>query len=70
MPAQSIHTSDPETIGRVAALWAENRLVCGWFTRADFVPRTADEARRCLAWIKQHGDRELYIAARRLERCL
>jgi len=52
------------------ALWERNRLRCGWFVRSDFVPETRDDLLRCLHLMAQHGDRNTFVLARKLEKCL
>jgi hypothetical protein len=54
----------------VRTLWKNNRLRCGWFMRDDFIPETRDELLRCLELLMMRGDRETYIAARKLVKCL
>jgi hypothetical protein len=55
---------------QASALWEANRLQCGWFLKADFVPQTRDDFLRCLALLAKHGNRETYIRARKLLKCL
>ncbi len=59
-----------ETMEQVCALWEANRAACGWFVCRDFMPATPAEAALCLGWVKKHGDRESYMMARKLEKCL
>lgn len=40
----------------VNALVDEYRARCLWFLRADFYPRTDEEAMRTLDYIERHGD--------------
>ena len=54
----------------IRALWKKNRLRCGWFMRDNFVPETRDELLRCLDLLMARGDRETYIMARKLLKCL
>jgi hypothetical protein len=58
------------TLLQIQALWERNRMSCGWFAREDFVPQTPAEGACCLGWLKKHGNRETYISARKLEKCL
>ncbi len=51
-------------------LWARNRLQCGWFMSADFVPHSRDDFRRCLDLLAKHGDRATYVLSRSLMKCL
>ncbi len=55
---------------QASSLWEANRLQCGWFLKADFVPQTRDDFLRCLALLAKHGNRETYIRARKLLKCL
>jgi len=66
---QSLPTS-ADARKETLALWARNRLRCGWFLRDDFTPSTRDEFVRCLDMLAQHGDRATYVLARKLMRCL
>lgn len=70
-----IEVSQPEAISvdvreQVLALWERNRLQCGWFMRETFIPETRDEFRFCLNLIAKQGDRENYVLARKLIKCL
>jgi len=60
----------PGVEDQIRALWAKNRLLCGWFAREDFEPHTTPEMRTCLLWLEKHGDRATYVAARKLKKCL
>ena len=51
-------------------LWETNRVQCGWFLRADYVPKTRDDFSRCLTLLAKHGNCETYILARKLLKCL
>ena len=59
-----------DTMVRIRALWEANRATCGWFVRGDFMPATPAEGALCLGWVKMHGDRDSYVMARKLEKCL
>ncbi|MEI8243741.1 MAG: hypothetical protein WCI17_10780 [bacterium] len=60
----------PSIREQISALWASNRLFCGWFLRPDFVPRTDAELIRCAKMLEQHGDRQTYVTIRKLMKCL
>ncbi len=59
-----------EAMAQIRALWEANRATCGWFVRGDFMPATPAEGALCLGWVKMHGDRDSYVMARKLEKCL
>jgi hypothetical protein len=59
----------PTVREQVGALWARNRLACGWFLRPDFVPQTDEDVIRCARLLMQHGDRQTYVAVRKLLKC-
>ena len=72
--SSSSHAERASALGAVReetqALWERNRLRCGWFLRRDFVPETRDDLLRCLHLLARHGDRNTFVLARKLEKCL
>ena len=55
---------------RIRGLWAQNRLLCGWFLRKNFDPQTDDDLVRCARLLEKHGDRQTYVTVRKLMKCL
>jgi hypothetical protein len=51
-------------------LVSEYRDRCLWFLREDYVPTEPAEMLRVLDQIERHGDRDAFVAARRLSRWL
>ncbi len=61
----------PQLLSRqIVELWGKNRLRCGWFIRDGFLPKTFSDFSLCLEILAKHGDRETYIMARKLMKCL
>jgi len=54
----------------VLSLWDRNKIVCAWHVREDFKPVTGDDFQRCLDLLMKHGDRDTYVLARKLKKCL
>ena len=55
---------------QIRELWERNHLFCGWFLRPDFTPRTDDDFVLCAKLLEKHGDRQTYVAVRKLKKCL
>jgi len=58
---------DPEAAGALRALVDEYRSRCLWFLRRDYYPRTPEEARRVLDWIRRRGDLAAFRRAGEIE---
>ncbi len=56
--------------GEINALVDEYRDRCLWFLKAEFFPKTPEEALRTLALIERYGDRAAYQRAERLKKWL
>jgi hypothetical protein len=61
---------DPGFTEKFNALVRCNRRACLWFMRDDYTPADASGMLKVLRSIEQHGNRETFIQARRLSRCL
>ncbi|MBI5548405.1 MAG: hypothetical protein HY901_31370 [Deltaproteobacteria bacterium] len=55
---------------QIDALIDQCRSTCLWFQRSDYYPRTRADRLRVLDAIQRHADRETFIRAGRLKRCL
>lgn len=51
-------------------LLREQRARCLWFLREEYVPETPEEIERVLGYLQRNGDRETYLAARRVSQWL
>ena len=61
---------EPEIVTEFDELVRRNRRRCLWFMRDDYAPVDAAGMLKVLRNLEQHGDRETFIQARRLARCL
>lgn len=61
---------EPGFVAEFDALVRRNRRTCLWFMRDDYTPVDASGMLKVLRSLEQHGDRETFIQARRLARCL
>jgi hypothetical protein len=61
---------DPAIVMEFDELVRRNRRRCLWFMRDDYAPVDAAGMLKVLRNLEQHGDRETFIQARRLTRCL
>ena len=61
---------EPGFVVEFDALVRRNRRTCLWFMRDDYVPVDAFGMLKVLRSLEQHGNRETFIQARRLTRCL
>lgn len=70
MSSADRESTSPEVAREIDALIDECRSTCLWFQRPDFYPRTRAERLRVLEAIQRHADRDTFIKAGRLKRCL
>ena len=61
---------EPGIVTEFDELVRRNRRRCLWFMRDDYAPVDASGMLKVLRNLEQHGDRETFIQARRLTRCL
>lgn len=62
--------TDPGLWEELLRLRDRYRDSCLWFLKEDVRPETPEAARRMLGYIERYGDREAFIQARRLKKCL
>jgi len=61
---------EPGLVAEFDELVRRNRRSCLWFMRDDYTPSDAPGMLKVLRNLEQHGNRETFIQARRLARCL
>jgi hypothetical protein len=61
---------EPGFVAEFDALVQRNRRTCLWFMRDDYAPVDVSGMLKVLRSLEQHGNRETFIQARRLARCL
>ena len=60
----------PSVREQIESLWEKGKAQCAWFIRPDYQPKTKADLLHCLGLLMRHGNRETYVMARRLKKCL
>ena len=62
--------ADRDSTEQLLRLIEAARPQCLWFLSEDYIPSGPEETRRVLTYLERYGDRETFLAARRLSRWL